>query len=64
MTETRAIHPQTNRIFAESPYTRKIKRLMEDVKTLESVAPLDDKLDIINIENLLEALLQRQHQGE
>lgn len=45
MTDTRvSIHPNpTGPTHAESPYTRKLKRLYDDVKLVESISPLEHK---------------------
>lgn len=57
--EPRSIHPDpTGPTHAESPYSRKLRRLMEDVKMTESVAPLDHKGVLSAMIFELEALLR------
>lgn len=59
MTETKAIHPADTKLFAESPYQRKLKRLNEDLKMILTVAPADDAPELLIIQSTLEQLLRK-----
>lgn len=61
MTETKPIHPETTRLYAESPFTRKIRRIIDDLKVLETVAPIEDKADVLTLQLSLEELLRKHH---
>lgn len=58
MTETKAIHPASNQLRAESPYTRKLQRLLEDIRMVESLAPFEDQLAFVSIADALQKLLE------
>lgn len=56
---THVIHPDPNGpTMAESPYTRKLRRLMEDIKMTESMSPEEHKGVLLAIIFDLEALLR------